>query len=484
MSNQMRAGVRFGSDLKWMAATGFAARTTSPCTGAPASMRNSAWTISDCKPEQREHLLDVGAGMTVAAVQFQTIADAGVCFDRVLEREHEEPIRAQRSRGGRDDVLAGRRNTPACPLTRSGRRPRCCRAGTRSARLSPARRRRASPSRAPACPSERSTPISRRANGATSAPQSPVPQPASSTSRRLRRLEAGILQHRRNERRCAIRQLRELRFEARRKTVEGLPRRNHLTRVRGTSRPVHAASMCRAIGSVRLFCEPFLEDVHRLADLAQRAMRQRQQLARFPVLRPERDHLAVARRRFLGPLQPVEQNAEIGVRVDVFGVSWMAARYAASASAGFRSLSAPRRDCCARSRGSGSMAIARRYASTALVQPAVRLEDDSEVAVPVRLVGREREAPLDERDSFVVAALADARARRRSAAPGDDPGAVRARGDTARRPRRAGRSSAAGSRTRPPPRASARASVILTAPWLSGSSAACSRTRSSLPCWP
>jgi hypothetical protein len=38
------------------------------------------------------------------------------------------------------------------------------------------------------------------------------------------------------------------------------------------------------------------------------------------VSRSQRNHFAVARRGFLGALQPVEQNAEIGVRVDVFRI--------------------------------------------------------------------------------------------------------------------------------------------------------------------
>src|SRR5437879_5871945 len=67
-----------------------------------------------------------------------------------------------------------------------------------------------------------------------------------------------------------------------------------------------------------LFFEPFFEDIHRLIDLAQCAVRQRQQLSRFAVLRSERDHFAVARRGFFGALQPVEQNAQVGIRVDMF----------------------------------------------------------------------------------------------------------------------------------------------------------------------
>ncbi len=48
------------------------------------------------------------------------------------------------------------------------------------------------------------------------------------------------------------------------------------------------------------------------------------------------------------------------------------------------------------------MAIARWYEFDGGVQPIVRLEDDAEVAEPVRFIGHEREAPLDEREGFVV----------------------------------------------------------------------------------
>ena len=33
------------------------------------------------------------------------------------------------------------------------------------------------------------------------------------------------------------------------------------------------------------------------------------------------------------------------------------------------------------------------------------LEDDAEIAAPVRLIGHEREAPLDEREGFIVPPL-------------------------------------------------------------------------------
>ena len=72
--------------------------------------------------------------------------------------------------------------------------------------------------------------------------------------------------------------------------------------------------------ALRLFFEPFLEDGDGLVDLAQRAMRERQELPCLLVLRPERDYLAVARRRFFGSLQPAEQDAEVRVRVDVIRI--------------------------------------------------------------------------------------------------------------------------------------------------------------------
>ena len=40
-----------------------------------------------------------------------------------------------------------------------------------------------------------------------------------------------------------------------------------------------------------------------------------------------------------------------------------------------------------------------------LFQLTIRLEDDAKVAVPIRLIRHQREAPLDERDRFVAAPL-------------------------------------------------------------------------------
>ena len=134
-----------------LAASGnFAARITSPSTGTPASMRNSAWMIFDCRPADGKQPLDVGPGMTVTAVQLQAVAGTVAVSGRVLEREHQEPIRAQCSCERRDDALQ-----VAEIHERVGRHDqveglRCCRAGTPSARLSSVRGRCSSPSRAPA----------------------------------------------------------------------------------------------------------------------------------------------------------------------------------------------------------------------------------------------------------------------------------------------------------------------------------------------
>ena len=167
---------------------------------------------------------------------------------------------------------------------------------------------------------------------------------------------------------------------------------------------------------LRLLFEPFLEDRHRLADLAQHAVRQRQELSRLAVLGPERDYLAVARCGLLGALRRVEQNPEVGVRVDVFGIEPDGGRYMASASAGSPAArnSTPRLLWALAWRGSS--ATARRYDGDRGVEPVVGLEDDAEIAYPVRLPGRQREAALDQREAPRRCVPADVRARRRSAA--------------------------------------------------------------------
>ncbi len=172
---------------------------------------------------------------------------------------------------------------------------------------------------------DRSTPTSRRAYGATSGPHKPGAAAGIEHVEALRRLDTRVRQHRRDQRRGAVRQLRELGVEAGGEAVEGLfdePVRRPRRDVAAGARREHV----QRDRMVRLLLEPFLEDLHRLVDLAERAVRQRQQSPRFGVLRPERDDLAEADDRFVRPLLAVQQDAEVGVRVECSGLTRMAAR--------------------------------------------------------------------------------------------------------------------------------------------------------------
>ena len=147
-------------------------------------------------------------------------------------------------------------------------------------------------------PADRSTPTSRRAYGATSGPHSPVPQPASSTSR--------LFDGARPESSSIAATSAGARYDSFASFDSKLAAK--LSKVASTN-PSDARAGHVPAGAgrqhvprnriVRLFREPFLEDLDRLVDLAERAVRQRQQPARLPVLRPERDHLAEARDGFL-----------------------------------------------------------------------------------------------------------------------------------------------------------------------------------------
>ena len=168
-------------------------------------------------------------------------------------------------------------------------------------------------------PAERSTPVSRRAYGTTSGPHSPVPQPASSTSRFFDRPESRIFQHGRDKRRGAVRQLRKLRLEAGGEAVEDF-RDEPVRRARRNVSTGAGRQHVPRNRVVRLLIEPFLEDLHGLVDLADGAVRQRQKSSGFPVLRPQRDRFAEARDRLLASLQPRQENAQVVVRIDVIGV--------------------------------------------------------------------------------------------------------------------------------------------------------------------
>ena len=71
---------------------------------------------------------------------------------------------------------------------------------------------------------------------------------------------------------------------------------------------------------VRLLFEPFLEDLDRLVDLAERAVGQRQQSPSLGILRPERDDPGEADGRFARSLLAVEEDAEVVVGVRMLGI--------------------------------------------------------------------------------------------------------------------------------------------------------------------
>ena len=83
------------------------------------------------------------------------------------------------------------------------------------------------------------------------------------------------------------------------------------------------------------------------------------------------DGFAIGGFRFDGLSGRPQQHAEIAVRVGVLGIG-------------------------------GDRAPIRLDRS---VEPSVGLQNDAEVAVPVRLIGREREAPADQREGIVIATL-------------------------------------------------------------------------------
>ncbi len=220
----------------------------------------------------------------------------------------------------------------------------------------------------------------------------------------LRRLDLRVRQHPRDQRRGAVRQLGELGIEAGGEAVEGLldePVRRPCRDVATGARREHV----QGDRMVRLLLEPFLEDLHRLVDLAERAVRQRQQSPRFGVLRPERDDLAEADDRFVRPLLAVQQDAQVGVRVRVLGI------HANGGSIGRFRLDRlalrPQQDAEIVVRV-GMIRIERNRALTRgdrLVQLESIPQDDPQIAVPVRPIGLELEAPLDQRDGLLAPPL-------------------------------------------------------------------------------
>jgi hypothetical protein len=341
--------------------------------------------------------------MTVAAMHLQAVGQLRASVHGVLEREHQPPPRPQRlcrggqhrleiaeiheRVGGHDDVEGVRvvphvrRELGALQLVVHVLVPRVRQHGVREVhayQLAGVRRdeRTAEPRAAPGVEH--------------------VEAP--------RRHDPGFLEDRRDECGRAVREPRELRLEALGEAVE----RALDESVRRARRHLATRARRQHVDGdriARLFGEPVLEDRHGLAHFAQRAVGQREQLAGFLVLRPERDHLAVADRGFVAALEPVEQNAEVRVGVDVLRIQ---ANRGAVRGFGFHGSSHGPQEHAQIAVGIRVTRIERDRAAIRVdgrVQIAGRLQDDAEVAVPVRLAGTEREGSFDERNGVVVPAL-------------------------------------------------------------------------------
>ena len=158
-------------------------------------------------------------------------------------------------------------------------------------------------------------------------------------------------------------------------------------------------------GIVRLLLQPCLADFHRLVDFAECVVRERQQPSRFWMPRPERDHLGEAKSRLALSLLAVQQNAEVVVRVRVVGI------YTNCGSIGrFRfndsSLGSEHHAEIAVSIGVIRVECNRLLVRPdCLVQVEPILEDDAEIAVPVRPLGLELETSLDQSDGLFAPRL-------------------------------------------------------------------------------
>ncbi len=158
-------------------------------------------------------------------------------------------------------------------------------------------------------------------------------------------------------------------------------------------------------GIVRLLFEPFFEDFRRFVDFTERAVRLRQQPPSFGILRPQRDDLRKADSCFVRPLLAVQQDAEVVVRVRVFGIY---ANGDSICSFGFDQLAfGPQDDTEIVVR----IGVIRIKCNRALirddrfVQLEPILQDDPQIAVPVRPIRLELETPLDQRDCLLAPRL-------------------------------------------------------------------------------
>ena len=390
------------------------ARTTNPATGSPASSRSSAGTISGRRFASASTRSRYCTRMAVAPVRADGVPRVGPGAGQFLDGEDEPSAGTQRVRGSRNDLLERSEidervcrhdhvERPGGVAQVGGQltfdqlvvdipRPGLSEHALRTGRLPPVGAHTARRAvRTARCRSRH------RARRGSSTPRHPIP-PASPRPAPARGTTAWRAWNRSWRRSC-------------RRSVS----MNASDARGGTSRPEQAASMCRAIGIVRLLFQPFLEDLDRLVDLAERAVRQRQQPPRFGILRPERDDLGEADGRFVRPLLAVQQDAEVVVGVRVLGID---ADGGSIRRFGFDrlalALAGPHRDCCGRWRDPDrvrSRADTRRSLRPARVDPAGRSPDCcASPPARARARGSSRSARLPARS-----APADGRALPRSA---------------------------------------------------------------------
>ena len=154
---------------------------------------------------------------------------------------------------------------------------------------------------------------------------------------------------------------------------------------------------------IRFLPEPFFEDGHRLVDLAQRAMGQRQQASRIGMLRPQGDDPTETGDGFGGPVLAVQQDAEVRVGVGMSGI-----REDGGAIRRFRFGHVPlgfQQDAKV-AVGIGVIRIDRNRVAArrdCIIQSEKIPEDDGKVAVPVGLVRRKLETPFNQPERVFAA---------------------------------------------------------------------------------
>ena len=158
-------------------------------------------------------------------------------------------------------------------------------------------------------------------------------------------------------------------------------------------------------GIVGLLVQPLLEELDRLVDLAERAVGEREESPRLGILRPERDDPGEADGRLVRPFLAVQQDTQVVVRVGVLGIQ------VNRSSICLLRLHHPSLRPEHHTEIVVRVGVLRIERDRALVRAGrpVQLESilqhDAQVAVPVRPLGLELEAPLDQRDRLLALRL-------------------------------------------------------------------------------